>query len=239
MANNVKNILVGAADIYVSGLGQDGPALAAALSVPAGKSYSDGTDGMAGKTDWRGMGYTTEGLELSYEPDYGEVQVDQLLDAARLFKQGLKVMLKTSFSEGTLENLQVAFGQDDSTNVAGSSVKALTVNSSSSNTTLAIGGGALGTAPVERAIVAIGQAPANFGTSGQASGFGGTYNPSATAKKERVYIARRVVSMETVSHGLKRNDATVFPVTFRCLPDSTNGAADASEYGKIIDRVYG
>lgn len=237
MANNVKNIIVGAADIYVTGLGQDGPTEAEAIIAAAAPSGSYSAQ-MASEAKWRGMGYTTEGLELSYEPDYGEVQVDQLLDAARIFKQGLKVMLKTSFTEGTLENLQVAFGQDDQTLVSGTAKKAVNVNSTASNTTLNIGGGALGTSPVERAIVAIGQSPANFGTSGQASGFGGAYNPSATAKKERVYIARRVVSMETTSHGLKRNEATVFPVTFRCLPDSTNGATDASEYGKIIDRVY-
>jgi hypothetical protein len=215
---NARNILVGAADIYLTGIGVDGPTAAEALLG----------------------GYTTEGLELSYEPDYGEVQVDQLLDSARIFKQGLKVMLNTSFQEGTLEAMQVAFGQDDQVNVGGTGVNALTVNASGSNTTLNLAGGALGTNPVERALVAVGQAPAQLGTVNAASGFGGgTYNPTSSAKKERVYVARRVVSMETVSHGLKRNEATVFPVSFRCLPDSTNGAATASEYGKIIDRVYG
>ena len=237
---NVKNILVGAADIYISGIGEDGPTAAAAISVPSNKSYSDSTDGVgASGSKFRNMGFTTEGLELSYEPDYGDVVVDQLLDSARIFKQGLKVMLKTSFSEGTLENLQVAFGQDDQTLVGGTGVNALTVNSAQSNTTLAIAAGGLGTSPVERSIVAVGQAPNSLGTVKAASGFGGGTYDSTAKKKERVYVARRVVSMETVAHGLKRTDATVFPVTFRCLPDTANGAADASEYGKIIDRVYG
>jgi len=35
---------------------------------------------------FRHTGFTTEGLEVSYEPDYGEVEVDQLLDSAKLFK---------------------------------------------------------------------------------------------------------------------------------------------------------
>lgn len=231
---NVKNILVGAADVWITGIGQ-----AQGDNVPSVTTNQRYAAALASDSKWRNMGFTTEGLELSYEPDYGDVVVDQLLDSARIFKQGLKVMLKTSFSEATLENLQVSFGQDDSVvNSAGSNVYALNVNSSSANTTLNIAAGGLGTAPVERSIVAIGNAPQSLGTAGQASGYGGTYD-SSSVKKERVYIARRVVSMETVAHGLKRTDATVFPVTFRCLPDTANGGTDGSEYGKIIDRVYG
>ena len=225
---NVKNILVGAASLFVTRLGvatQDIP------TAPATGSYATAL----GTTNWRDMGYTSEGLELSYEPDYGEVAVDQLLDAARLFKQGLKVTLKTTLAEATLENMQVAFGQEDSVTTYSGSVASTTstlqVDSATSKTTLNITGGALGTAPVERSLIAIGNAPANFGTATTA------YNPSNGAKKERVYLARRVVSMDTVSHGLKRGDATVFPVTFRCLPDD-NDSYDGSEYGKIIDRVY-
>jgi len=225
---NVKNIIVGSASLFVTRLGittKDIP------TAPATGSYATAL----GSTDWRDMGYTTEGLELSYEPDYGEVAVDQLLDAARLFKQGLKVTLKTTLAEATLENMQVAFGQEDSAVVYSGSVAStystLTVDSANSKTTLNMTGGALGTAPVERTLIAIGNAPAQFGTATTA------YTPGTTTKKERVYLARRVVSMDTVSHGLKRGDATVFPVTFRCLPDDTD-AYDGSEYGKIIDRVY-
>ena len=137
--------------------------------------------------------------------------------------------------------MQVAFGQEDSViTYSGSTqsvVSALTVASASSTATLNISGGALGTAPVERTLVAIGNAPAKLG---KGAGTAGTdyIDGSSVTKKERVYIARRVVSMDTVSHGLKRGDATVFPVTFRCLPDD-NDAYDGSEYGKIVDRVYG
>lgn len=233
---DVKNIIVGAADMWISKTGL--------ATRPADVSLTGGTPAattLGGSSSWRNMGYTTEGLELSYEPDYGDVMVDQLLDAARLFKQGLKVTLKTSLAEATLENMQVAFGQEDSvTTYSGSTqsvVSALTISSANSTATLNISGGALGTAPVERSIVAIGNAPSKLG-SGQGTA-GTEYIDGATIKKkERVYIARRVVAMDTVSHGLKRGDATVFPVTFRCLPDD-NDAYDGSEYGKIIDRVYG
>lgn len=229
---NVKNILVGAASLYITKLGQ------AKQDIPSSVSDKSYNEIMSTSSNWRDMGYTTEGLELSYEPNYGEVAVDQLLDAARLFKQGLKVTLKTTLSEATLENLQVAFGQEDSiTTYSGSTpnvFNTLSVESAQSRTTLNLTGGALGTAPVERSLVAVGQAPNQLG---KTSVTGEIYNSTAV-KKERVYLARRVVSMDTVSHGLKRGDATVFPVTFRCLPDDSD-AFDGSEYGKIIDRVYG
>jgi hypothetical protein len=48
------------------------------------------------------------GLELVFQPDFGEVQVDQLLDVAKLYKQGMQVNLNTAFAEATLENLLVA-----------------------------------------------------------------------------------------------------------------------------------
>ena len=54
----------------------------------------------------------------------------------------------------------------------------------------------------------------------------------ATAK-ERVYVAHRALSIESVSVSAKRDAATMFEVTFRLLPAS-NGS-----YGKIVDRVVG
>jgi hypothetical protein len=45
--------------------------------------------------------------------------------------------------------------------------------------------------------------------------------------------------METVTVGVRRNEATVFPVTLRLLASSTNEAPDGNaSYGKIIDRAY-
>lgn len=215
----VKNIIVGAADVQIS-TGDTRPTAStldstiAAISSTA--SFSD-----AALSGLRKVGLTTGGVEFSYAPNYGEVTVDQLLDAARLFKQSMQVMVRTTLSEGTLENMNVAFGQKDSQ---------LVVSSASSKTILSIGGSALGEAPQERTIVFVGQAPKNLGKNGS------TFDSTAT-KKERVYIARRAVQMETVSHSLRRDGATEFPVNFRCLSDSD--VTDGSDYGKIIDRVYG
>ena len=53
---------------------------------------------------------------------------------------------------------------------------------------------------------------------------------------ERVYYARRVLSVQQSQFTLARNTPTTFPVTFRLLPDANYAGA---EYGKIIDRTSG
>ena len=221
----VRNIIVGAAQVFIS----TGDSKAALPTVASNKSYGAKADWSTGSGDYKDMGLTTGCVELSYAPNYGEVTVDQLLDAARLFKQSMQVMVNTTLSEGTLENMNFAFGQK---------ATQLDVDSvTNKETTLKIGGGALGESPVERTVIFVGQAPYNLGKSGNTaeSVTAKPWNSTSTSK-ERVYIARRVVQMETVSHSLRRDGATEFPVNFRCLPDTD--VTDGSEYGKIIDRVY-
>ena len=250
MAANVKNILVGSAQLFISGKsGSSRPTTALNTTDATNGDINWGTRKAAGYLNttpalWRDLGYTTAGLEVSYEPGYGEVMVDQLLDAARLFKQTIKVLLKTELTEATLENIHVVFGQADSyatyAGSVGSSVNTLKVATSSvassANATLNISGGALGDAPVERTIVAIGNAPGNIGSASSPVDVS-TIAGGGTTGKERVYVARRVVQVETTSHALKRDTATVFPVQFRCLPDD-NDLYDGAEYGVIVDRVY-
>lgn len=207
MANDVRNIIVGAADVYISTADTK-------ATVPSWVNGTSASTTLAADAAYKGSGLTTGGVELSYAPNYGEVTVDQLLDAARLFKQSMQVMVRTTLAEGTLANMNLAFGQSSSKLV-----------DAASSTTLAIGGGALGETPVERTVIFVGQAPYAFGTTGTAG----------SGRKERVYVARRVVQMETVSHSLRRDGATEFPVNFRCLPDTDIN--DGSEYGQIIDRV--
>jgi len=239
MATNTKNVIVGAADLFVS-KGNNSNATgrpatdATTLGTLFGASQS-ARSGLLASTAYDEVGFTSTGLEISYEPNYGEVMVDQLLDAARLFKQTLKVMLKTELVEATLENLTLSWGQMDSYYVAqsGSIANVTTLASGTpvntdTGATLNMAAGALGDAPVERTIIAVGNAPA-------------TIKGTATTRrnKERVYVARRVVSIDTTAHGLKRDNATVFPVNFRCLPDDSNSAYAGSEYGVVIDRVWG
>ena len=260
MATNTKNVIVGAAALFTS-VGNSSnnngrPTTKQSDLSSLLPTNTSARTGLLQSSLYREVGYTNTGLEVSYEPSYGEVMVDQLLDAARIFKQTLKVMLKTELTEATLENIQM-----DSVYVANATgsvvnVPTLLNNDSAVNSTpdtpaatLNIAAGALGDTPVERVLIAVGAAPAQIGTSA-------TFNdPAATGStpvvsvgtgttttiarnKERVYVARRVVSIDTTAHGLKRDSATVFPVNFRCLPDSDASYA-GSEYGVVIDRVYG
>ena len=156
---------------------------------------------------YRNVGYTNNGLQVTYNPSYGSVTVDQLLDTAKLFKESMEVMIATEMAEGTLENVLAVFGQKSDT---------LT----DSGKKLGIAGGALGEAPTERQLIAVGQAPTSV----------------AESKTERVYYARRVLSVQQSQFSLARNAASTFPVTFRLLP-SGDATHAGQEYGFIVDRV--
>jgi hypothetical protein len=214
--NNAKNILVGASPLFISekdstqsGYVVQEPGSAAAAAYVSGESYTDTLNGLNG-SKYRNVGYTNNGLQITYNPTYDSVTVDQLLDTAKLFKSAMEVMIATEMAEGTLENILVVFGQKSATlTEAGTGLTA--------TETLGLEAGALGAAATERQLIAVGAAP--------------TADATAT---ERVYYARRVLSVQQSQFSLARSQATTFPVTFRLLPDAAYAGA---EYGKIIDRV--
>lgn len=231
MATDVRNIVVGAANVFFSASTGANRATTAAVSDP-GTLWAAGSSGslvsaasvLENNTAWINAGLTTEGVDISYEPNYGEVMVDQLLDVAKIFKQSLKVTAKTTLTEATLGNLEVAFGNENTT---------YGWSGQNSAVSLTLPAGALGAEPVERSLVFVSQSAP--GATNRAWGSGSTVAASVGNQTERVYVARRVVSMDTVAHSLKRDGATVFPVTFRLLPDTTYSG---TEYGLIIDRIY-
>lgn len=227
---NAKNILVGASPLFLSNVdindsdyianAEAGVAIASGattVGVPAfapGASYAttlNGVNQTAGLFGYRNVGFTNNGLQITYNPTYDSVTVDQLLDTAKLFKSAMEVMIATEMSEGTLENIVTVFGQSSST------LSAVTGTTTTTKQELGLAAGSLGAAPTERQLIAVGQAP----TAGSTS-------------SERVYYARRVLSVQQSQHSLARTTATTFPVTFRLLPDANYSG---SEYGKIIDRV--
>jgi len=228
MANNSKNIIVGAGVLYI---GADSTEKTITDIPKSPATYADNTAGTyqnpsnVNDTAFDHVGFTSEGVDFSFEPDYGEVQVDQLLDVAKIYKQGQKVMVKTTLTEATLENFLVVLGGKDS------DLRATSTHASSKGKTqiLDLNGGALGYAPVERSILIVGPGPESLLTS----------SPNGGTVVERIYLGSRALSMETVSVGIKRNEATVFPVTFRLLPSNSSTAVDGNAiYGKVIDRVY-
>ena len=219
---NAKNILVGASPLFISAKDST---QASYVENMEPSSYSSGVAWVAGTpyantlnaTDgskFRNVGYTNNGLQITYNPSYGSVTVDQLLDTAKLFKESMEVMIATEMAEGTLENTLAVFGQGSSTLTSGGTGNTATQ-------TLGLEAGALGVAPTERQLIAVGQAPTAA---------------TGVVSAERVYYARRVLSVQQSQFSLARNAATTFPVTFRLLP-SGDSAYAGQEYGKIIDRV--
>jgi hypothetical protein len=202
---NKQNITVGAATIYL-GASWDGttPSVdpAPAYTTASYKSVLDAD------ASWTNVGYTMEGLEVSYEPEYGDVEVDQILDSALTFKQSMRVSLNTTLAEATLYNLMIAWGQAPAT-----------YSSNASEANIDIDGGSLGGSAFERGLIAVGNGVHARDTQTDKTAFG-----------ERVYRAYRVLNVESVTTGHKRNEATGLPVSLRALP-ANNGL-----YGKIKDR---
>lgn len=200
------NIIVGAAALFTYEAGE-----LSETNLPAVVDGTSFRDTLAADADFRNVGYTMNGLELAFQPDFGEVQVDQVLDVAKLYKQGMQVNLNTTFAEATLENLLFALaGQDSDLANAGSSAFA------AGNPVLNLSAGNIGECPVERGLVAVGP---------------GTGDCALGDELERIYVAFRALSIESVTVGAKRDEATMFEVSFRLLPN------DSASYGKIVDRT--
>ena len=218
---NVNNIIVGAANVWVSKKDSTEVAAWPTYALPtftANTTAATAMDAATSATGWRNVGFTSEGIEVQYSPDYGDIQVDQLLDTAKLFKQAMTVSVNTTLAEATLENLLFSFAQAGSTKDAATGAGADTAYAKGTGgESLGLEAGALGAEPVERALVFIGNAPRS----------------TAGVKRERLYHARRVLNVEASSHSYRRNEATVFPVSFRLLPDP---AFSGAEYGMIVDR---
>jgi hypothetical protein len=209
-----RNIIIGAANIFLTKSDSTvaGYTIPDPFAVTTTGSFNDAVNQGTGKAldsaKWNNVGFTSDGLEVTYEPTYGEVEVDQQLDVAKLFKSSQRVMLKTTFTEATLKNLLIVFGLKESQYSGADTAEE----------SILLGIGALNEEPTERALVAVGNAPRTS-----------TNNND----RERIYYARRVLSVESSSHSLKRNEATLFPVTFRLLGDPSYSDA----YGKIVDRL--
>ena len=201
-----SNIIVGAAALWTYEAGTLTDA-----DLPALVEDTSFKETLSSDADFRNVGYTMNGLEIQFQPDFGEVSVDQVLDVAKLYKQGMQVNLNTTFAESTLENLlfSLAGKDDDLGNIASGSWGA-------GNPALNLSAGDIGECPVERGLVAVGP---------------GTGDCEVGSSLERIYVAYRALSIENVTVSAKRDEATMFEVSFRLLPN------DSASYGKIVDRT--
>jgi len=113
---NTKNIMVGAGHLYVSAADTTAalPAAPADLVGPpvVKQSYKVALDAA---TAWRYVGATSGGVEIGMTQDVGEVEVDQLKDAALIFNTGQSAMVSTELAEPTLANLLLTWGMSSKT----------------------------------------------------------------------------------------------------------------------------
>lgn len=121
MAVDPDNLIQGPATLYRAAFGATEPAdsSAALNAAPAASAWSD-------------CGGTTDGVKLSIENTYGELEVDQIVDrvGSRLTKRVTSV--ETNMAEVTLENL--AYALNGGTSASGSGYKTYEPNDDSSAT---------------------------------------------------------------------------------------------------------
>ena len=164
----------------------------------------------------RHVGYTQGGVEISWQPDMVDIEVDQFGDAAKVIQSKVKVMVKTTMAEGTLENLAIAWSYNSTASETDGLDKDIVSNIDGTATqTFKFGGQSV--YPFEKAIQIEGNAPGS----------------SASVTKSRKFRTKRAISMESSTISMKRAEATVYAVSFRILPASDD---TGYEYGKIIDQ---
>jgi len=158
------------------------------------------------------VGATNGGVEISWEPDMVDIEIDQYGDAAKVIQSKVKVMVKTTLAEATLNNLATAWSYDNATGGA----DIISNNDGANTKTLLFGTQSV--YPFEYALQVTGNAPGS----------------TASVTKTRKFNTKRAVSFTSSMLSMKRAEATMFEVSFRILPVT----ADAGyEYGKIIDQV--
>lgn len=140
---------------------------------------------------WTDLGGTTDGATISINQEYKELEVDQVVDipGRRLTKRDMSV--KTNLAEPTLQSLLYALN-DANGGALGASGAGYSGTYEPAFTDSA-------TQPTYRALIVHGWAPG--------SGAG-------NVSKRRMVILRKVLSSDNVEFAYKKEDQTVFSVTW-------------------------
>ena len=98
MATTVSNLVQGPANLYVADFGTSEASLTTLSSLTAPVTAAG----------WRAVGGTTDGVTLTVEQEYSELEVDQVIDipGSRLVKRSLTI--ETNLAELTLANFKTA-----------------------------------------------------------------------------------------------------------------------------------
>lgn len=158
---------------------------------------------------WTDLGGTTDGATISINQEYKELEVDQIVDipGRRLTKRDMSV--KTNLAEPTLQNLLYSLN-DVNGGALGASGAGFSGYYEPAFTDSA-------TQPTYRALILWGWAPG--------SGAG-------NVSKRRMVILRKVLSSDNVEFAYKKEDQTVFSVTW-----SVHYVTSAIAPFKIVDEA--
>ena len=172
MSVTVTNLILGPGTLYTGLFGATEPLDSAVNLAPATSSWTD-------------VGGTMNGITLSVDQTYTELQVDQLVDSIgrRLTKR--EFALTTQMAEPTLNNLSIAL--NGSTQTSGA------ITSGGTYQTLEPLYASSATQPTYIALVLDGYAPNSF---------------------RRRVIVRRVLSTAKVDTAMDKSKQTVFTVNF-------------------------
>jgi hypothetical protein len=89
------NIIVGAAALFVADTTLTPDDL---VAFESDESFRETLSTSPNTADYTNVGYTMNGLELQFQPDFGEVQVDQVLDVAKLHLRTFSWRLLTALT---------------------------------------------------------------------------------------------------------------------------------------------
>jgi len=134
---------------------------------------------------WTDAGGTQDGVEITISREFLEMDVDQIVDMPGRRLTKRDTQVKTNLAEPTLVNLQVVLNGG-------------TITASAAFQTYDPDDTVAATQPPYKALLLDGYAP----------------QTSAAATMRRRLVCRKVLSIEDVETSYKKDDMTLFPVTF-------------------------
>lgn len=172
MPVTATNLIAGPGTLYTGLFGATEPADASVNTTPSASTWTD-------------AGGTNDGVTLTFDREFFELEVDQLVDVPgrRLTKRDTQVA--TNLAEPTLANLAIALNGG-------------TVAASAAFSTYEPDDTVAATQPTYRALLFDGYAPQS----------------AAGVTMRRRVVVRKVLSIESIESAYKKDEMTLYPVTF-------------------------
>jgi hypothetical protein len=176
----VTEVLVGSAKIRVAPKGTVLPTL-------------DGTSPIVWAAAWKLVGYTEDGVELGYSPNFKDIMVDEEMSPVQTILTEEKGTISAKLAQTTIDHIALAVS---------ASIRAVHVAAvvgppaKKGYDRLTVGSGV----PVEMVVGLEGISPEGF---------------------ERVVLGYRALATGNMSLGFKKNDKLIVPMEFRLLADGS------------------